>query len=92
MSGIVLISVAIIVLGTAILWLGTIFQMSENPAMANDAKVWLGVGMGMVLAGCGFGFVTGLLYPDVALEARRQAAMTQMALDHAATKVAAVHH
>lgn len=82
MTGILLTGVATIVLGTAILWLGTILQMSGNPATANDARVWLGMGMGMVLAGCGFCFVTGLLYPDVAFEAKRQAAMAALEQAH----------
>jgi hypothetical protein len=89
MTWILLFGIATIALGAAFLWLGTIFQMSSNPAIANDSRVWLGIGMGMVLAGCGFSFVTGLLYPNMAFEARRQAAMAQMPLASTTNVVAA---
>jgi hypothetical protein len=81
MTGLLLISAATITLGVAIMWLGTILQMSENPPIASDARILLGAGMGVMLAGCGFGLAVGVLYPDVVLEAKRQAAM--VALEHA---------
>jgi hypothetical protein len=82
MTGLFLISAAIITLGAAIMWLGTILQMSENPAVASDARVVLGAGMGVMLAGCGFCAAAGFLYPDVALEANRQAAAIALARAH----------
>jgi len=56
----VFVGMAAVVLGTMVMWVGTIFQLSGNPAKANDARVLLGAGAGMLLAGCWFAFATSL--------------------------------
>ena len=81
MTGLLLISAAIITLGVAIMWLGAILQMSDAAPVASDARIVLGFGLGCLLAGCGFAAAVGMLCPDVVLEAKRQAAM--VALEHA---------
>ena len=71
--GVFLIGVVTILLGATVMWLGAIYQLSEDPAKADDARLLLGVGVGMLLAGCGFSVVMGVLYPDTTLEAKRAA-------------------
>jgi hypothetical protein len=73
---------AIIGIGTAVMWAGTILRLSANAAKADDAKVLLGVGLGMILTGCGV--AACLSSPDQHLEATRQ--MMTMQLTQGVTK------
>ena len=76
---VVFVAFAIIGFGAAAMWAGTILQITEDPERVGDAKVLLGVGLGMLLAGCGVAVC--LSQPDQQLEAKRQAAVVQLTQD-----------
>lgn len=59
------IGIAAIALGTVVMWIGTILQLSDNPAKADDARILLGAGVGMLLAGCWFACAASFVAPEV---------------------------
>lgn len=59
------IGIGAIAFGTLVMWVGTILQLSDDPARADDARVLLGTGVGMLLAGCWFAWAASFFVPEV---------------------------
>lgn len=56
--------------GALILWCGLLLQLSSDRFTADDARILLGAGVGVLLSGLGVAVTIDIVYPDAGRPAR----------------------
>jgi hypothetical protein len=65
-----LLGMAIGLVGVIAMWCGALWQTDDDEATANDGRMLLAMGAGILLAGCAFSAIGGAIYPDVQFKAK----------------------
>jgi hypothetical protein len=89
MSGF-LIGMAIGSFGVIAMWCGGILSSHEDDDIAADAKFLLAMGTGILLAGCAFAVVAGVVYDDGKFPARHKTLVAVSHIDSGSVERAAI--